>query len=271
MTTDRPTGDLGRKLREARERKGVTLRQIANSTKISIAVLESIERNDVSKLPGGIFGRAFVRSFATEVGLDPEVTIQEFIAQFRDDSVSAGHPPSEQTEDNESLESNRRMASAFLRLIALSIPIAGVILYFGVAGRRVVPAAAPPAAAAATTPATLASSTTTADQEPADTAAPGAAEPLPPASSDRLAINISVTRPCWVAAIVDGERQIERLMQPGDAGTLDVRRELVLTAGDAGALTMTINGIEARPFGKVGAVVTARVNLSNFQTFLPER
>ena len=86
MTADRQTGDLGRKLREARERKGVSLREIANATKISVGMLEALERNDIKRLPGGIFGRAFVRLFATEVGLDPEATIQEFIAQFRDDS-----------------------------------------------------------------------------------------------------------------------------------------------------------------------------------------
>jgi len=54
----------------------VSLRQIANATKISIAALEALERNDISRLPGGIFSRAFVRSYAVEVGLDPETTIE---------------------------------------------------------------------------------------------------------------------------------------------------------------------------------------------------
>src|SRR5580765_1048914 len=111
MTTDRPAGDLGRKLREARERKGVSLRQIANSTKIAVSVLEGLERNDISRLPGGIFGRAFVRSFASEIGLDPEAIIQEFIAQFPQDSVTVGHPRSKPFVDNEALESDRRMVS----------------------------------------------------------------------------------------------------------------------------------------------------------------
>src|SRR3954471_20363004 len=104
MTPERPAGDLGRKLREARERKGMSLRQIANATKISVGVLDALERNDISKLPGGIFGRAFVRSYAVEVGLDPEVTIQNFIAQFPNDSVTAGHPTSQQVEDTEAVE-----------------------------------------------------------------------------------------------------------------------------------------------------------------------
>src|SRR5258706_12106497 len=108
MAVDRTSSDFGGKLREARERRGVSLRQIANATKISVSVLEALERNDISKLPGGIFGRAFVRSYAIEVGLDPEATIQSFIAQFPNDSVIAGHPASDQVEDNVAVESDRQ-------------------------------------------------------------------------------------------------------------------------------------------------------------------
>src|SRR5438132_2101777 len=111
MTTNRPAGDFGTKLRAARERRGMSLRQIANATKISVSALEALERNDISRLPGGIFSRAFVRSYAVEVGLDPEATIQDFIEQFPHDSVTAGHPTTTQVEDHDAVESDRRMAS----------------------------------------------------------------------------------------------------------------------------------------------------------------
>src|SRR5207244_2907103 len=129
------TSDFGGKLREARERRGISLRQIANATKISVGVLEALERNDISRLPGGIFSRAFVRSYAVEVGLDPETTIQDFIAQFPHDSVTQGHPKAEQIEDHEVLESDRRTASTFIRLIAFSVPAAAIVLYLGASGR----------------------------------------------------------------------------------------------------------------------------------------
>ncbi len=76
-------------------------------------------------LPGGIFSRAFVRSYASEVGLDPDATIQEFIAQFPNDSVIAGHPGNGSSEDHVAVESDRRTAGTFLWLIVLSLPIAG--------------------------------------------------------------------------------------------------------------------------------------------------
>jgi cytoskeleton protein RodZ len=270
MAAERTPVDFGRKLRDARERKGVSLRQIATATKISVAVLEALERNDISRLPGGIFSRAFVRSYAVEVGLDPEETIQDFIAQFPHDSVTAGHHTSEQVEDHEAVESDRRMATTFLRLILISIPIAIIVVYVGTNGGRLLhrtPAAAdtaapPPKAEtppAAAEPAVAAPAT--ADAAPALAAAP-------PPADDRLTVGLTVTRPCWVTATVDGQTKIERLLQPGEAQTIEVKREMVLTAGDASAIAMRFNGVEAKPLGRAGEVVTRRVSLANYKDYL---
>lgn len=85
----RSDSDFGARIRQAREARGVSLRQIAESTKISVSALEALERNDVTRLPGGIFSRAFVRSYAVEIGVDPEQTVREFLSQFPHESVSA--------------------------------------------------------------------------------------------------------------------------------------------------------------------------------------
>src|SRR3954454_4829770 len=152
MAADRSPGGFGAKLREARERRGVSLRQIANATKISISALEALERNDVSRLPGGIFSRAFVRSYAVEVGLDPDSTTQEFIASLPIDSAAGAHAASDEVEDGISVENDRKRAGTFLWLIALSVPIAGALLYYATLGRggelrsRSAPPAGPPPA-----------------------------------------------------------------------------------------------------------------------------
>src|SRR5438876_5461999 len=113
MAADRTSSGFGGALREARERRGVSLRQIANATKISVAALEALERNDISRLPGGIVSRAFVRSYAIEVGLDPETAIHEFITQFPNDAVTAGHPASGRVEDHEAVVSDQKTAGTF--------------------------------------------------------------------------------------------------------------------------------------------------------------
>lgn len=111
MAAERRSGDLGSTLRDARERKGVSLRTIADDTKISIASLEALERNDISRLPGGIFSRAFVRAFAGEVGLDPEAAVEEFVRQFPHNSVTDGHPPSRRIDPLDSPSHSRRAVS----------------------------------------------------------------------------------------------------------------------------------------------------------------
>lgn len=265
--TDRLPRDFGRNLREARERRGVSLRQIANATKIGMGALEALERNDISRLPGGIFSRAFVRSYAIEVGLDPEATIQEFITQFPHDSVTAGHPTSTQSEDHQAIDSERRTATTFVRLIALSVPIVGVMLYFGTAGRREGPQVAdaqlPVTVAAPVEIPAVPVEALRAPVEPPAVSALAAAVP-----SDRLRVTLSAIGECWVSATVDGGRKIERLLQPGERLSMDVRRELVLTAGNASALAITLNGAEARPLGRPGEVVTTRLNLTNFKEYL---
>ena len=278
---DRPPRDVGRTLREARERRGVSLRQIANATKIAMSALEALERNDISRLPGGIFSRAFVRSYAIEVGLDPDTTIQDFIAQFPHDSVIAGHPASTHAEDHQAIDSDRRAATTFLRLIAVSILIAGAILYFGTVGRRAVTPVAgarrtgpsesvvePPVASVETQPAPAET------VRAIDTAA--AVTALPPVStagfpSDRLAVVLSAMSDCWVSATVDGEKRIERLLHPGEQVALEVHRDLVLTAGDAAAVALTLNGAMAKPLGIAGKGVTVRLNLTNFKNFVANR
>jgi cytoskeleton protein RodZ len=256
-------GGFGAKLREARERKGITLQQIASTTRIPIRLLEALERNDISRLPGGIFSRAFVRSYAVEVGLEPEKTLREFIAQLPPDSVMAASPTLARVADTDAFQSRRRMASAFVRLIAFSAPIAGVVLYFGAAGRRARSAPAEPTAKAVSLSG-LARATAAASLDAAKPAPP--LDPAVPA--DRLMVGLAATGPCWVSAVVDDERVLDRQLQAGERQVLEVRRELVLTAGDAGALTLTLNGASARPLGKPGARVTTSVNLTNFKDYL---
>jgi cytoskeletal protein RodZ len=128
-------GNFGSMMRRARERRGISLRQIATATKISVGALEALERNDISRLPGGIFSRAIVRSYALEVGLDPERTMHEFLSQFPHESVTAGSPHVPQ-EDHVAIESDRVAAKTWVTLVAVSLPIAALILYYSLRGGR---------------------------------------------------------------------------------------------------------------------------------------
>ena len=125
-----PARTVGARLREAREKRGVSLRQIADSTRISVMSLEALERSDLSRLPGGIFTRAFIRAYAQEVGLDPDRTIQDFIAELPPEAATAtAHPAA--VEDGEKLDSERRAVATAIRLVLVSLPIIGLVVYYG--------------------------------------------------------------------------------------------------------------------------------------------
>jgi transcriptional regulator with XRE-family HTH domain len=72
---------FGARLRAERERRQIALSSIAADTKISLGLLQALERDDVSRWPAGIFRRAFIRGYAQAVGLDPVAITREFLEQ----------------------------------------------------------------------------------------------------------------------------------------------------------------------------------------------
>jgi transcriptional regulator with XRE-family HTH domain len=75
---------LGARLRQRREEQGIALSTIAGQTKIKQSLLESLERDDVSRWPSGIFRRAFVRAYAHAIGLDSDTVVREFLDMHPD-------------------------------------------------------------------------------------------------------------------------------------------------------------------------------------------
>src|SRR5262249_6757375 len=116
--------------------RGISLRQIAAATKISASALEALERNDISKLPGGVFSRAFVRSYAIEVGLDPDETVREFLDRFNQETPrTAQSVATEVPEHEREFEEQRGRAALIVKVALISIPILAVVLYFTLRGR----------------------------------------------------------------------------------------------------------------------------------------
>lgn len=265
--------DFGGKLRQARERRGISLRQIAASTKISVTALEALERNDVTKLPGGIFSRAFVRSYAAEVGLDPDETVREFLERFHAEPVPAEGHGHQVPEQEGQFESQQRVASVLLKLVAISVPLIVAILYFTLRSR---PAATPEAPAsdnatsaglpnaAITTPAAAPAPVTPATlPQPAPPSAP-----VPAVAAGPMRLDIHPTGLCWVSLTVDGQRALARLMKAGDREAFTIQKDAVIEVGDAGTFAFSVDGREGRPLGDRGQVKTVKVSRPGVATLL---
>jgi cytoskeletal protein RodZ len=69
---------LGEKLRKAREDLDISISEVAEQTRISALYLEAIEKDEYKILPGGIFNKGFVKSFAKYVGLDEHEALQDY-------------------------------------------------------------------------------------------------------------------------------------------------------------------------------------------------
>lgn len=268
-------GDFGGNLRLARERRGISVRQIAASTKISVAALEALERNDVSKLPGGIFSRAFVRSYALEVGLDPDATVHEFLERFQPDATPVSAAPVAIAEEESSFESQQRMARVVFLLVLISLPLIGVVLYFTLRAPRSAPrpalattesTSAPTSGSGASTTPVIPSAGSTSPPRTADV---GAAVPATAAGNTmEITLELQPTGDCWVKLTVDGQRAFSRVMHAGEKEVRLVRDSAVIAVGNAGAFAYSINGRPGKTLGAEGQVRTARITRATLSQYI---
>lgn len=257
-------GGVGARLRRAREARGLSLSDVAEATKISHTALEAIERDDLKRLPGGIFTRAFVRAYAQLVGLDPDGTLRAFLAQSPEIAVETGAlPPPEPPPNAEPPRMRlrlRRIASA------AGLPIAVVALYFlarpdPVEHRfflesRPLRASRVPALAVDTPPPALGG----------PRVVPAVAVERP--ADGRIRVVLNPRGECWLSARLYGDPAVSRLLAAGEELTLEAKQEIVLKLGDAGAVSITVNGEPMRVLGEPGQVVTARISQDTLNEYL---
>jgi cytoskeleton protein RodZ len=244
--------DVGAQLRQAREGRGLTIDAISHSTRVQHRILTAIEQNDPASLPPRPYGRGFVRSFALEVGLDPDIVVRDFFSQF----APVAEPPAV-VERHSDRRAERSAPRGWLWSAALVVVYAVVGAMVIAAGRwamqpRVEEGAvgtagalsSPPARAVAHGPAT----------------SPVAKAPATPTV---VRVNLEAARAVWVTAVVDGDRTVYRTLQAGERVALNGTHDVTLRVGDAGAIVWQVNGRPSAPMGQSGEVRTERVTLED--------
>jgi hypothetical protein len=79
---------FGARMRQHREQQGISIAFIADRTKLKASLIEALERDDISHWPAGIFRRAWIRTYAEAIGLDPQVVTREFLEVHPEPSVA---------------------------------------------------------------------------------------------------------------------------------------------------------------------------------------
>jgi len=239
---------FGEKLRLEREMRGVSLREIADATKISVRFLQALEEDRVDVLPGGLFPRAFVKQYALFLGLDAERLAADFTLSQPDAPVE--RRPVVPVEARRALVTPRQV----LLVAALIVTVLALRRTGGEPDKRArtVPTAPPVAAAPAVLP--------TDRVYPSPTALAAAATPR-----DGLVLSLTAQQECWVEVRADGATVINRVLAEGETQTLEARGEIVLSVGNAGGLRVRVNDRPALPLGRSGEVrkniVITRQNL----------
>ena len=114
---------LGEKIRQAREERGITIMEVSEQTRISPLYLEAIENDDYSPLPGGIFNKGFVKSFAKYVGIDENEALQDY-ARLITQQTGSEDNMEPQTYRPEVLTDDRTSSSNMLTIVFAIIILA---------------------------------------------------------------------------------------------------------------------------------------------------
>jgi cytoskeleton protein RodZ len=289
---------VGQDLKAIREKKKISLAEIAQSTRINLNYLKSIEEGQFKELPGGIYNRAFLRSYCEYLGLDPK--------QYLDRYDAANLPPTEkETRSMPKLPSHKGDGAIIHPLLAwgamLLVSVAGLYYsrhwissifspYFARSPVSKMPAPEPPITATpqaeqpnpsarAVQPAVTgvpadSGAVQNAAQNPPRTAPsqPGQVSPeskaLNPPPPGTIRIEFQILEKCWVSVNSDGNRVLVKVLEPGDDQFFDANERFYIQLGNAGGVRLKINGKPAKPLGKSGEVVRLLINEQNLPQLL---
>jgi cytoskeleton protein RodZ len=298
---------FGENLRREREMRGVSLEEISSATKISLRFLEAIEREDFAKLPGGIFSRSFIRTYARYLGLDEERVVAEF--------QLAAHPQADfdlHRMTGSSSSSGRPTGRTPLigSLVAVVLLAAGYALFRYSPRPAEAPAAPPPAqvvtpkpvaptpvpvptipgdatavpgvnpVAGGVTPASppgpATAPGTTANPpgtvvSPAAQSSPQAGNPpgTKPAADAEMVLQVAATERAWVAVDADGKTVIQRVLNPNEVETLKAHKSFDVTTGNAQSVILTLNGETLKPLGRRGEVKSVHLTREDLKNSAP--
>ncbi len=256
---------FGARLKREREQRKVTLDEISLSTKIGTHFLRALEEERFEQLPGGIFNKGFVRAYARHLGMDEEQAISEYLAASgtapADNKLET--VPELHVRSQEDSQAAARIPWGILAAALLLVAFALAIWGFHSRERpESPPSIAPASAPKPTTSETAAQSATSV----------GASTAEPHAGSNTLAaprvfvVLIKARETSWLAITVDGMQIMnETLVAPGEK-SVEGQKEVVIRAGDVGALDFFFNGKKISVQGDYGQAETLVFDANGLQS-----
>ena len=245
--------DPASRLRSAREQKGLSQRQVADATKLSVRAIELLEKGSLDALPDGIYRRSIIKAVAREVGLNPD----QLLAEFTSVQPAALQPPPSV------VMAEPKAATSFnkaLTLVSAVLPMFAGILYFGLPMTRAIVSDSP---------------RPTVQERRLEAAR---AEVIPvggfnemPVTASRpvpVVVTLTISSRCQLRVVADGNEIVGRTMEQGETLPIELGDELLLLGDNASAVQFSINGQAGRLLGEPGDVLSARIGRDDYQDFL---
>jgi cytoskeleton protein RodZ len=225
---------LGEKLRGAREERGISISEVAEQTRISPQYLKAIESDDYKPLPGGIFNKGFLRSYARYIGFDENEALRDYAQLMAENAQSSD---AEQTVYHSEVWTDDRSARSLAPTIIFAVIIlvlltGGVILLV-----RYLSGPSEPHLATANT-AVPSNESANANTGNTMTSIPA----IPTTASFAVELKANNER-VWVGYTLDGAKT-EKTLDPGQTVRLDVQDSIRLSYAKvkAASLDVSING-----------------------------
>jgi transcriptional regulator with XRE-family HTH domain len=250
------TLDPATRLRTAREEKGMSHRQLAEATKLSVRVIELLESGRIGELPEGIYRRSIVKAVAREVRLNPDQLLAEFAEH---------HPDALQTAAAAVVVPAKAISSFqhILALVSAVLPIAAGVLYFALPWQE-------PHRAAVIPPSAIELEQRRVQPIRAEVVPIGgfAETPKPSSRPVPVVVTLTISSRCELRVVADGSEILGRVMEPGETVPIELGDEILLLGDDAAAVQFSINGQAGRQLGEPGDLLSARIGRDDYQEFL---
>lgn len=242
-------GTFGERLKRERDLREVSLQEIAKGTRIAERFLEALENEQWEKLPGGVFGRGFVRSIARYLGLSEENLLSDYdLARGESSNL-----PSQKPEERIPSPPRWMPAAAALLLVALvaGLLVGGHYAWKAYQARR----AQKKSSAIVGLPSTAQTQLLPAS-EYSGTSASGLAAPLD--------LEITATGPTQLRVVADGNLLFDGELSAGQNRHFSGADRMEVTPADSSAVLLNLNGQRVAPLGKPessGTIVLTRNDL----------
>ena len=277
------TASFGEQLRAAREAQGITLREVSEQTRITLRHLEAIEADDFKVLPGGVFNRSFIKSYAKYIGFDEAKALQLYQESSREQGTSeensfSQNQPKVYTDDRTARSPMTNLVLVGGALLLFGLAIYGFVRWFGssptpaaISNPTPTPTPVLMASSNPTPSVTLAVTTPVPGAvTPAVNGTPGAPTP-PPAGS--FTVQVRAKEPVMVATGADGAKPTLFRLNAGEARDYTPQQSLTVEYQEPGGarLEVFVNGqplnVPLKGTGK-GRISTVAINRDDYQKLL---